>query len=88
VEGFNFILEDYVFQEIKNGMMIYMKNYSDIPAPSDLIKIMDEKRSLEVTSVSPEKLVDYFKKGIPLSSAQKKKLIDLNMMDEAGNLCE
>jgi len=89
VEGFNFILEDYVFQEIKDAMMVYIKTQHDVPAPSDLIKIMNEKRRLDNIDnigISTETLVQYARKGIPLTTAQKRRLIEMSIMDEDGSL--
>jgi hypothetical protein len=75
VEGFSWALADYEMPEVIDAMKQYIKTQNDIPAPADIIKIMDTHRAWEkYKNPSIETILNYMKKGIPLSEDQKDKL--------------
>lgn len=77
VEGFSWALADYTMQNIIKAMREYVLNNSDIPAPSDIIKIIkdhEKKDNADDIGITSETLRRYKAKGIPLSSAQQKRL--------------
>jgi hypothetical protein len=72
VEGFSWALAEYRMPEIIRGMREYILTHSDIPAPADIIKIIDAKRHAEaVQKPSIERLREYQEKGIPLTPEQQ-----------------
>lgn len=75
VEGFNWALSDYDMEEIMLGIKEHIRTQSDVPAPADIIKIMDLKREYKKYLNPPiEKLLSYKKKGLPLSDIQKERI--------------
>lgn len=72
VEGFSWILADYDMDKITAAFKIYIQNFSDIPAPSDILKII-EKHEQYAVLIPPdvETLKRYKAKGIPLSAEQE-----------------
>lgn len=75
VEGFSWAMAGYGIEEITYAMREYIKTNSDIPAPADIIKIIDRKRELDNYQYPTiETLIRYKKKGLPLTEMQKEQL--------------
>lgn len=75
VDGFAWALDGYEMPDIMAAFGIYIRKKSDIPAPADIIKIMEkEKERRMVEEPSIEKLRSYQAKGIPLIASQIKQL--------------
>lgn len=77
VDGFEWVLKDYEVKDIINAMGEYIKRNSDIPAPADIVKLIDEAikyRDIKLPSI--EKLKSYRDKGINLSPAQTAQLAE------------
>ena len=73
VEGFNWVLADYPIEKILEAFRIYIRNFNDIPAPSDILKIIERKEKYKAMVMPDvETLRRYQRKGIPLSDEQKK----------------
>lgn len=79
VEGFSWALADYAMPEIIKAMRKYVLTASDIPAPADVIKIIEGARKPSVLEVSIDTLLTYHRKGIPLTRKQ------VNRLHEAGH---
>lgn len=72
VEGFSWALEDYEMSNIIEAFRIYIRNKSDIPAPADIIAILEKKREYDLhVPPSIDDLKRYKSKGIPLSKEQQ-----------------
>lgn len=89
VEGFYWALEEYDIEKITEAMKLYIKKNNDIPAPADIIAIIkdiEKKQYVDDISITTDTLIRYVEKGIPLSLAQKKRLISLEIMSDNGDL--
>lgn len=75
VEGFAYLLAEYGLYDIREAFMRYIKTEPDIPAPSDIIKIIKKIiAEREVTEPSIEKLQRYQKIGMKLTQNQLQRL--------------
>ena len=74
VEGFSVVLADFSIGKIKAALFEYIKKNSDIPAPADIIKIIEEQSKPKFPEVPLSQLLEYRRKGIPLSSKQLERL--------------
>jgi hypothetical protein len=75
VEGFSWALSDYEMPDILKAMRLYITTHSDIPAPNDIIQIINRMQEYEaLVQPSIETLLRYESKGIPLTQAQKEQL--------------
>lgn len=77
VEGFAWALSEYKMYQIIRSMRKYVLSHSDIPAPADIIKIIDSERyeaERNKSEVSIETLKIYQEKGIPLTPGQLQRL--------------
>lgn len=74
VEGFSWVLADHSINKIMAAMREYIQKNSDIPAPADILKIIEMQAKPPVTEIPIETLLRYQKKGIPLSQDQINKL--------------
>ena len=73
VEGFSWALAEYPIDEITLAMAHYIKTASDIPAPADIIKIIERSREIaKIKQPDIETLKRYKAKGIPLSQEQER----------------
>jgi hypothetical protein len=80
VEGFSWALAEYNIADITKAMAQYIKTANDIPAPFDIIKIIEENKKWEnFQAPSVETLLRYRAKGIPLSETQKQVLMDAGL---------
>lgn len=73
--GFSWALADYEIDVILDAFRIYIRSKPDIPAPADILAIIERQR--EYDSMAPadiETLRRYKAKGIPLSKAQEERL--------------
>lgn len=75
VEGFFLVLRDYGMSEIREAMFDYIKGHSDIPAPADIVKLIERDKQYDGVKI-PElaDVIRYEKLGIPLSASQQKML--------------
>lgn len=74
VEGFSWALAGYSMRQIIPAMRKYVLNNSDIPSPSDIIRIIEKPNEPEVLEFSLERLQTFAAKGIPLTPEQREKL--------------
>lgn len=78
VEGFSWALADYTMQQIITAMREYVRNASDIPAPADIIKIIEAEREknkpVPLTEFKIETLRRFQEMGISLTPEQQAKL--------------
>lgn len=78
VEGFAWALASYKIQDITKAFRVYVKNNSDIPAPNDILKIIENNGKAAHKVPSADDLLRYRSKGIPLTPTDYKRL------EEAG----
>lgn len=72
---FQAILADYALFEIKKAFFQHIKTSSDLPTPSDIVKLIDEDRKYRfVEQPSISKLLEYKQKGISLTPEQQRML--------------
>lgn len=74
VEGFSWVLADHSIVKIMAAMREYIQHNSDIPAPADILKIIEKQSKPPCTEIPIETLLRYRAKGIPLSQTQSEKL--------------
>lgn len=77
MEGFSWALADYTMPKIIKAMRQYVLRNSDIPSPADIRKLLaeDERNDhVDNTAISSETLRGYRAKGIPLTTAQRRRL--------------
>ena len=73
VEGFSWALAEYNIEEIVRAMAHYIKQHPDIPAPANIIEIIEMFRKFDkVVNPDPDKLLQYYKKGVPITQNQRK----------------
>lgn len=72
VEGFSWVLADYPMPKIIKAFREYVISHSDIPAPSDIIKLI--KEDFEYNAPTLEKLREYKSKGIILTPRDEARL--------------
>lgn len=81
VEGFSWALAEYHIDEITRAMAHYIKTNADIPAPANIIEIIEMFRKFDAAvNPSPEKLLGYYKKGVPITQAQLKILRESGLL--------
>lgn len=75
VEGFAWALAGRDMAQVTRAFRAYVLGHSDIPAPADILKLMDGFRVADgVERPSVERLREYRAKGIPLTPAQQAEL--------------
>lgn len=77
VEGFAWALAEYDMQQIVSAMRKYIIAHSDVPAPADIVKLIQKEISdgyIDNLMISSKTLREWQAKGIPLSPAQKSRL--------------
>lgn len=80
VEGFCWVLGDFPMPDILIAIAQYVRNHTDIPAPADIIAIINQEEDMKKKpQVIPEPTIDdlrrYQRKGIPLTDEQKERLM-------------
>jgi hypothetical protein len=67
LRGWQFLLEDdYTVYQISSALKEYMRQYSDIPAPADLIKILNPPEPLVTYAEYKAALEAHAKEGYPM----------------------
>lgn len=76
VEGFAWILAEHELSDIRDAFKEYITRKSDIPAPADIIKIIEENKSYAVPAreFRIETLLEFKRLGLPLTSEQQSQL--------------
>lgn len=69
---FQEILGEYALFEVRKAFVEHIKRSPDLPTPSCIVKLIEEDRKYRfVQEPDIEKLLDYQRKGIPLTPEQK-----------------
>ena len=75
VEGFAWALAGYELSEVVRAFRSYVVSHSDIPAPADIIRLVQAARPYDgLEPPSTERLREYLAKGIALTPAQREQL--------------